>query len=374
MTEDIITDLSKVAGLLVISRNSSFTYKGRKVDIRTVGRELGATAVLEGSIRRSGKRLRINAQLIDAKTGIHLWAERYDREMTDIFAVQDDVTTSLVAALRVKLTPAETARITEVPTASIEAHDLFLRGREALLGSDNTRNGFDLAVRSFTRAIELDPNYAEPYAGLAHAYQRDTQNKWSGRTDSKDLSAYYSRLALQKGPDLPYAHYTAALERFWQGDHVGADGEVSKALAVNPNYVLAVGMRGLIKIYAGNPLAALPDLEHAIQLEPLTGHLYWHFIGSAYLVAGEYDKAVDAFRERIRLAPQTDLSRGLLIAALGHLGRIDEALQVAAELNKIRPDYSFYDHVSRLPFSNSEDSEKIRAGFAKVDAEIRTRN
>jgi len=366
MTEDIITDLSKVAGLLVISRSSSFTYKGRKVDIRVVGTELGATAVLAGSIRRSGSRLRINASLVETKSGTQLWAERYDRDLTDIFTVQDDVATKLVAALKVKLTPAETSLIGDVSTRSIEAHDMFLRGREALVGSENTREAFELAVRSFTRAIELDPNYAEPYVGLAHAYNRDFQNKWSGRSDSKDLFLHYCRLGLEKGPELPYAHYMAALERFWQSDHTGAEAAIDRALALNPNYVLAVGMRGLIQIYNGRPLDALPDLERAILLDPLTGHLYWHFIGSAYLVAGQYAQAVDAFRQRILMSPGTDLSRGLLIAALGHLDRNDEAKQIAAELHEIRPQYSFEDHVSRLPFSNTADVDRIRAGFSKA--------
>jgi adenylate cyclase len=157
ITEDIITDLSKIAGLLVIARNSSFTYKGKSVDIRTVGRELGVTAVLEGSVRRAGNRLRITAQLSDAKFGTHLWAERYDRDMTDVFEVQDDVTTNIVEALKVALTPVETARIREVPTRNVDAHDLFLRGREELLGNQNTKETFELAVQCFTRAIELDP-------------------------------------------------------------------------------------------------------------------------------------------------------------------------------------------------------------------------
>ena len=147
ISEDIITDLSKVAGLMVIARNSSFTYKGKSVDIRTVGRELGVTAVLEGSIRRAGNRVRITAQLIDATNGAHLWADRYDRDLTDIFALQDEVTHRIVEALKVTLTPAESARIAEAPTQSIEAHDLFLRGREALLGIRQTKESFELAVR-----------------------------------------------------------------------------------------------------------------------------------------------------------------------------------------------------------------------------------
>ncbi|MDX8503703.1 guanylyl cyclase, partial [Mesorhizobium sp. VK4C] len=205
ISEDIITDLSKVAGLLVIARNSSFIYKGRSIDIRTMGRELGVTSVLEGSIRRAGNRVRITAQLIDATAGTHLWADRYDRDLTDIFVVQDEVTRQIVEALKVTLTPAESARIARTPTRNIEAHDLFLRGREALFGPEKTKESFEREIALFTQAIELDPDYAEPYVGLAHAYNHDFQNHWSGRTDSQQLSGHYSRLALEKDPTLPYA-------------------------------------------------------------------------------------------------------------------------------------------------------------------------
>ena len=366
ISEDIITDLSKIAGLLVIARNSSFTYKGKSVDIRTVGRELGVTSVLEGSIRRAGNRVRITAQLIDTANGAHLWAERYDRDLTDIFELQDEVTHQIVEALKVNLTTAESARITETPTRSIEAHDLFLRGREALLGTRKTKQMFELAVACFTKAIELDPDYAEPYVGLSRAYMHDFQNHWSGRTDSKELSAHYSRIGLEKDPDLPYAHFMAGMVRFWGRDLAGCTKEIEKALVLNPNYVLAMGTRGLAKIYDGAPLDAIPDLERAVRLDPLMGHQYWHFIGSAYLVAGQYGKAVEAFRQRIRLAPDTDLSRGLLIAALGHLGEIEEAQRVRADLKTISPKYSFTGHVGRLPFTNPADSDRIREGFAKA--------
>jgi len=368
ITEDIITDLSRIGDLLVIARNSSFAYKGRNPDIRTVGRELGVASVLEGSVRRAGNRVRITAQLIDAGTGAHLWAERYDRDMTDIFAVQDEVTRAIVDALKVELTPSETRRkrLVDAPTKSTEAHDLFLRGREALLSSANTKENFELALASFTRAIELDPDYAEPYVGLAHAYNRDFQNKYTGRPDSKDLSARFSAIGLEKGPDLPYAHYMAGLVKFWENDLEGSAASIGRALALNPNFALALGMRGLDKVYGGAPLDAVPDMERAMRLDPLMGHQCFHFIGTAYLVAGEYEKAVDAFEERIRRAPTTDLTRGMLISALGHLGRIEEARRVHGELKDLNPRYSFAEHIARLPFSNPADAERIRDGYAST--------
>jgi adenylate cyclase len=357
ITEDIITDLSKVGGLLVIARNSSFAYKGKNPDIREVGRELGVRAVLEGSVRRAGNRVRINAQLIKAADRTHLWAERYDRDMTDIFAVQDEVTRRIVEALKVTLTPDEAARLSDVPTRSIQAHDCFLRGRELLSGKKKDRETFEKVVSLMRRAIEIDPSYAEAYAGLAMAYNFDAQNHWSGATVSWDLAAHFSDLAVEKGPMEPYAQYTAAVIAFWKGNLDRSLRASELALAVNPNYALGYGVRGLVAIYSGNPLSSLPDLEKAIRLDPAHAHQYIHFVGSAYLVAGKYEAAAATFRERIRLVPDTDLSRGLLVSALGHLGEITEAKRLWADLKCVNPQYSFAAHLARLPFRVAADAE-----------------
>ncbi len=366
ITEDIITDLSKIAGLLVIARNSSFAYKGKSHDIRTVGRELGARSVLEGSIRRAGNRVRITAQLIDAANGAHLWAERYDRDLTDIFAVQDEVTRHIVDALKVKLTSSEAASIADVPTESAEAHDLFLHGRELLLGKKWDREIFDRAVGYFTRAIELDPDYAEPYAGLAMVYDLDFQNRLSGAPDALDLAAHFVAIAIEKGPSLPFARWVAAAVALWQRNLERAKQQTETALALNPNYALAYASRGHIEVYAGTPLEAIPFLERAIRLDPAFTQQYMHFMGSAYLVAGKYEAAAASFRERIRLAPGTDLARGLLVSALGHLGEIDEARRIWAELKQINPNYTFATHIARLPFKNPADAERIKDGLARA--------
>jgi len=366
ITEDIITDLSKVIGLLVIARNSSFAYKEKSVDIRTIGRELNVKSVLEGSIRRTGGRIRITAQLVDAVSGGHLWAERYDRELTDIFELQDEVTGHIVEALKVRLSPAEASRIANIPTSSVEAHDHFLRGRELLLGQKKDRQMFDQVVAYLRRAIELDPNYAEPHAGLAMAHCLDFQNGWTGAPDALDLAVHFSELGIEKGPSEPYVHYIAAVIVFWTGDLGKTKHEAELALALNPNYALAYGVRGLADIYAGAPLAAVPYIERAIRLDPAFTQQYLHFLGSAYLVAGKYEEAAVSFLKRIRLSPQTDLSRGLLVSALGHLGKVDEAQRVWAELHHVNPNYSFDRHIARLPFSNSADADRIRAGLAKA--------
>lgn len=366
ITEDIITDLSKVAGLLVISRNSSFAYKEKSIDVRTVGRELAVRSILEGSIRRVGNRVRITAQLIDAANGAHLWADRYDRDLTDIFAVQDEVTGHIVDALKIKLTSVEAARIADIPTKSPEAHDLFLRGRELILGRKWTRDVFDKLVAFMTRAIELDPAYAEAYAGLAFAHNQDFHNRLTGSPDALDVAERFATIGIEKGPMVPFVHWVAAAVVLWKKDFERVKRETEIALALNPNYALACAARGNAETYSGHPLAAIPFYERAMRLDPAFTQQYIHFLGSAYLVAGQYEAAAASFRERIRLAPETDLSRGLLISALGHLGQIDEARRVWAELKQVNPKYSFAGHLCRLPFSNSADADRIKDGFAKV--------
>ena len=199
ITEDVITDLSKVSGLLVIARNSSFAYKGKAVDIRVVARELGVRSVLEGSIRRAGNRVRITAQLIDAETGGHLWADRFDRELSDIFAVQDEVTRRIVDALKIKLSPGEAALLDAVKTTDSKAHDYFLLGRELIFATNRNREIFERSTNLFAQAIAEDPGYCEPYAGLAMAHILNWQNHWTDNSSkSLEKAEGFVDLALQE--------------------------------------------------------------------------------------------------------------------------------------------------------------------------------
>jgi adenylate cyclase len=371
ITEDIITDLSKIGGLAVIARNSSFVYKGRSVDIRTVGRELGVTSVLEGSIRRAGNRVRITAQLIDAENGAHLWAERYDRDLTDIFAVQDDVTRKIVAALKVALTPQDERRLTiglgERGTSNPEAFDCLLRARDIMMGTIKTRPLFAQAVALFQRAISLDPNYADAYAGLGMAYNLDFQNHWSGEDPKASLarSVQYGEIAVSKEPDNPFAHVIVSMGASFNRDHERARREVDIALNLCPSYAMALNTRGVIRIYDGDGEGAIPDIEQAMRLNPEFTAPYLHFLGIAHFTLEHYETAAAHFRSRIAQTPETDFSRGFLVATLGHLGLREEAAKVWAELKAINPNYVFAEHVARLPFRRRSDIDRLHQGFAK---------
>ena len=367
ISEDIITDLSKIAGLTVIARNSSFTYKGRAVDVRTIGRELGVAAVLEGSIRRAGQRVRITAQLIDAENGAHLWADRYDRDLTDIFEVQDDVTHRIVDALKVTLSPAEKALRSEPKASDMEAYEVSLRAREVLLGPTKNRDTFEQARKLFLRALELDPNFAKAYAGLSFAYMFDYQNRWSDNPDaSLGLAKEYAERAVEKDPKEALAHAVAAVAATFSRDIERAQKEIDIALSLSPNMAMAYNIQGGTRIYVGRPEEAIPLIERAMRLDPAANQQFLHFLGMANLLAGKYETAAAALRERIRLIPNTDFSRSLLASALGHLGETEEARRVWQELKEINPKYSFYEHLGRLPFQNAEDGQRIAEGLKKA--------
>ena len=367
ISEDIITDLSKIADLTVIARNSSFTYKGRSVDVRTIGRELGVQSVLEGSIRRSGNRVRITAQLIDAASGGHLWADRYDRDLTDIFEVQDDVTRRIVDALKVTLSPGEKERLADTKTSNLAAYDYLLRGREFMLGKEKNRETFEQATMYFNKALEHDPNYSQAYACLGFAYIFDYQNRWTDDPDGSLLLAkQYARQALEKDPNEPLARCVSAMAASFAKDLDRAKSEIDLALSLNPNLALAHSLSGTNRIYAGQPLEAIPKIEYAMRLDPALSPQFLHFLGLAYLLAGKYETAAALLRQRIVLAPRTDFSRALLASALGHLGEFEEARRVWGELREINPGYTFTDHVGRQPFRREEDVARIAEGLRKA--------
>jgi adenylate cyclase len=367
ISEDIITDLSKIAGLTVIARNSSFTYKGRSVDIRAVGRELGVQSVLEGSIRRAGNRVRITAQLIDATNGAHLWADRYDRDLTDIFEVQDDVTRRIVDALKITLSPAEKERLADIETSNVAAYDCVLRGREFMLTKDKNLETFGQAIKYFKQALEHDPNYSLAYACLGFGYMFDYQNRWTENPDSSlPIAKEYARQAIEKDPNEPLARCVSALAASYEKDLDRAKTEIDAALALNPSLALAHNLRGTIRTFAGQPLEAIPEIEQAMRLDPALSAQFLHFLGLAYLMAGKYETAAALLRQRIILVPNTDFSRAILTSALGHLGEVDDARRVWGELMVINPNYSFAAHIGRQPFKREEDVERIAEGLRKA--------
>jgi adenylate cyclase len=368
ISEDIITDLSKISGLTVISRNSSFTYKGRAVDVRAVGRDLGVGAVLEGSVQRAGNRLRITAQLIDAANGAHLWAERFDRDMSDLFEVQDDVTSRIVEALKVTMSPTEKARIKGGGTGSVEAYDCFLRGRDLMIiGKTQNREVFEQSRNFLLRAIELDVNYAQAYAALSFAYVFNYQNRWTADSEGAlQLAKQAVDRAIENDPQELLAHVAAAFVATFEADLARAKSEATIALTLNPNSAEAYSCLGNLYIFSGQPLEAIPLIEQCMRLDPAYTQQHLHLLGVANLLAGKYETAATLLKQRILMVPGTDFSRAVLASALGHLGEVTEARRVWCELMQISPHYTFKNHYERQPFVNRDDIRRIADGLERA--------
>ena len=308
ISEDLITDLSKVSGLMVIARNSTFAYKGRAVDLRNVARELGVRHVLEGSVRKAGARVRITAQLIDGRSGAHLWAERYDRDFLDVFAIQDEVTRAIVDALKVHLTPDESARVGRRGTTDLDAYDFYVRGRQQL--QRYTAESVAEARELFQQAIALDPDFGAAHAGIAITYKNDLLNQRSpDRAAAQKLFDDHAAKAVALDPDEPMIHWARAADFISRRQNAEAVREVRAWLRVEPSSDLAHGMLAQSLLYADAPAEAVREIEYAMRLNPSFPDLYLHVLGHALLLTRDYDAAEDAFRRRIRRNPATDASR-----------------------------------------------------------------
>ena len=365
ISEDVITALSKLSQLFVIARNSSFTFKGKNVHIGEVGKSLGVRYVLEGSVRKSGGRVRITAQLIDAVTGGHLWAERFDRDLTDIFAVQDDVTTRIVSALALNLSPRERQSIAAEHTDNQEAYDCFLRGRE--LWWRHSREGNYEAEMLLRRAIELDPRFAPAFAFLAAALVNSYVNGWSALPmQALDEAEKTARQAVQLDERNPYALWALLITRLWARRHDEAQSAAEKMILFNPSFAEGHTALGIILHYAGRSEEALKHFDRAVALDPLCPDMWLHFQAQATYQLGRYPEAVGLLKRRILRSPETDASRALLAACYGQMGLIEEARDAWRELMRVNPDYSVEQRRKVLPYKSPDDFARFVEGLRKA--------
>ena len=365
MTEDLITDLSKISALFVIARNSSFAYKDKAVKVQEIGRDLGVRFVLEGSIRKSGNRVRITAQLIDAESGGHLWADRFDRDLTDIFATQDEVVERIVRALAVTLTQGEAARLRRRGTENVAVYETWLRARQLLSGS--TRETVAQAKAMYRRAIELDPNFAAAQAGLALATIADYVSDWApDPAAALDEAERWARRAVELDDSEPVGHMALGSVMLWRRDHEGALAEFRRMIELDPNFAQGHSATGLALMYAGRSAEALEAFAVAKRLDPHHSSIVLHFVAQANFSLGNYGTAAKQLLERISRTPGTDSSRMMLAACYGHLGRIEEARAAWAELMKVNPNFSFEQRERVLPYKDPRDFTRIAEGLAKA--------
>ena len=367
IAEDVITALSRYPSLFVIARNSSFTYKGRAVDVRQVGRELGVHYVLEGSVRKAGNRIRVTAQLIEAATSNHVWAERYDRDLADIFAVQDELTEALTTALAPAIADAELRRAMRKPPGSLDAWAAYQRGLWHL--SKATAADDETAEEFFRQAIALDPTFGGSYSALA-LYQLQAAalyQKMDLRDAQRSAEALARRAVALDGADAEARSCLGwALQA--RGEADDALAEIERALSMSPNLAIAHGHRGATLIFAGRPKAGVTALNACLRLDPRDPYLAVRLlhIASGLYLSGEYEASIEAAKRLIRSYPDFPMIYRWSTAALGQLGRTTEAKE---ELEKAisRAPGAFDMYVrKRAPWFRPEDHAHLVDGLRKA--------
>ena len=369
IAEDIITDLSKLTELRVIARNSSFTYKGKPVDLKRVGRELGARYVLEGSVRKVGDRVRVTSQLSDTADGMQVWAERYDRDLTDIFMVQDELTLEIIRALQVRLSPEKQQQLTRRSDVSIEAHNLFLRGREQAYKT--AAEGNSIARQLLAQAIELSPAFASAHALVGFTHIDDYIMGWVEHPEhSLEVGVATVRRAYEFEPDNPEVLQQMSLALQWSRRLDDALEFAQRCLRVAPNYAMGWLQLANLLHYLGDAVESLRALDRYFELDPLYPDVALYFKAEAEAALGRYQDAVGTLRQRLARNPRSQTSYALLASCYGHLGRMEDARSAWSEALKIEPGFSLERRRRILPYRNPETFEQRIEGLRKAGLEV----
>jgi TolB-like protein/Tfp pilus assembly protein PilF len=368
MVEEIITALSRFRQLFVIARNSTFTYKGHAVDVKQVGRELGVRYVLEGSVRKSDNRVRIAAQLIDATTAAHLWADRFDRAIENIFDLQDRLTASVVGAVAPQLQQAEMERAKRKPTESLDAYDIFFRGMANLY--QWTLEGTNEALRLFHRAVELDPDFASAYGMAAFCYVWRKVSGWTvNRAQEIGEAERLARQAVDLGHDdavaLAFGGHTLARV---VGDLDGGAAFIDRALTLNPNLAAAWHYSGWTRIWLGEPDIAIEHLAVAMRLSPLDPFIH-HRQGAtalAHLSAGRYHEACMWAEQTLQGGPNYVIGYHIAAASNALAGQMEKAQKISARLYQLDPGRRVFSIRDYFPFRRPEDLARYAEGLRKA--------
>jgi adenylate cyclase len=367
---DIITELSRFGELFVIARNSSFQYKGKAVDVRQIGHELGVRYVLEGTVRRGGDRLRISSQLIDADSGAHRWAERFDRTLKDVFAVQDEVVGTIATILAAQVRKAETERVRVKPPNSWQAYDYYLQAADTHLSfmSSFSVEALRETRRLLQQSLSIDPSYARSYALLAHMQEAAWLNPLDGdflNPDTLEQAHQLARKAVGLDPNLPLAHAVLGLVLAWKRRHEAAMTEIDKAIALNPNYV--DWRFGLALVVAGHSRRAIDLLETYMRLDPFYSPVGSAILGLAHYMLEQYPKALSALRDCVSRSPNLRAGHSLLAATYAQLGQLQEARAEVAETLRIQPDYTITGTARRIMgFKSARDDKHWSEGLRKA--------
>jgi TolB-like protein/Tfp pilus assembly protein PilF len=368
VVDDIISALSRIRWLFVVARNSSFTYEGRAVDVKQVGRELGVRYVLEGSVRKTANRVRITGQLIDATTGGHLWADRFEGTLSDIFDLQDQLTENVVGAIAPQLERAEIERAKQKPTRSLDARDYYLRGMANL--HRGTRDSTDEALAQFYRALQIDPDFASAYAMAAWCHLWRKANGWM--TDRPNEIAEGTRLArraVELGRDDAVAlTRSGSVLGHFAGDVDGGIALIDKALVLNPNLASAWFLGGFLKVWRGEPDAAIEHFARAMRLSPLDPEIYRMQAGTAlaHLFAGRFDTASSWAEKASRDLPSFLIPASIIAASHALAGRMDGARRAMNHLRQLDSALRISNLTDWLPIRRPEDLATFADGLRRA--------
>jgi adenylate cyclase len=361
IAEDITTELSRFGSLFVVSRHSAFKYRGDGSDLARVGRELGVQYLLEGSVRRGGDRVRITVQLIDAESGNHVWAERYDRKLEDIFAIQDEITETVASTVAGRVQAIGTDRAKRKRTENLEAYDYLLRGLDLHKGGVIDTEIVEQAVAMFDKAIALDEGFARAHAWRACSGSRLWGDDSSDQQLDECLEIVKTALSLDEGES--EAHRIMGAIYLWKRDFERAEKHIRRSIALNPNDAHVAVKAGAYFSFAGQPEEALASIRRAMRLNPHHPEWYWLEFGLALHTAGDYPSAIEALLHNT--APSF-LDLALLAASYAEVGRIAEANECAKRLLEKKPNATVSYFRERLPYRRQEDLNRLVAGLQKA--------
>jgi TolB-like protein/Tfp pilus assembly protein PilF len=367
MTDDLITDLSRLSGLLVIARHSVFAYKGKTVNMKEVSRELGVRYVLEGSVRKAGDQVRINAQLIDATSGYHLWAERYDRDLKDIFALQDEIMQKIVRALEIKLTKEEQERFRLAPTENLEAYDDFLRGWGYFWHL--SQQEMAQARQVLEKAIQLDPKYAGAHALLSTACLNEFINQWDPNPQTLERAFELAQKAVALDDSLALAHHALGVVYPWKKQPDQAIAELERAIALDPNYANAYAMLADTLNWVGRPEEAIGLMKKAMRLNPHYEQYqswYTYALGNSYRLAGQNEEAITTLKRSLSYNPSWWPSYIFLAVIYSEQGQEEEARAAAGEVLRINPSFSLELGRQTWPYKDPAQLERDMAALRKA--------
>jgi len=364
MTIDLITDLSKLSGMYVVSRNSSFRYKQKKVSPEQIGRELNVRYILEGSVRKVANRLRINAQLIDTTTGYHLWAERFDWNIEDIFTAQDQLTEKIATALEVHMAEDERARVVHRLTSNLDAYDFYLRGLSYY--ELYTKEGNTQSRRMYLKAIELDPKFAAAYAVLAESYSYDWDAQYDDVPNALDRSIESAQKAVALDEGFALAQQQLAWSYMWTKQPDKAITAGRRAVALDPNLASSQAFLGEILNFAGRPEAGLELINKAIHINPYYPFWYKYILAHSYDLIGRQQEAIELMNKALVANPDFVPARRHLAVIYSDLNRMEEARAEITEVLRASPEYTISEWRARARYTDSAILQRFVEGLRKA--------